>query len=194
MMKRSISGAVALALPALAQLPPPPVAVPLDQKAADSFAGYYQLGPRIAMRFYREDSHFYFTTVGTPQKAQTVPVAVNKFTYQNGAVIITFTPGADGKVNTAAINIAGREITAPRITEDAANALAVAAKAPPPPVARTWRVLTGVTPRTLTRIPAGSNDYWPCFSPDGRTVLFSRSPDGGKNWALYRVPADGGTA
>ncbi len=198
MMKRSLPGAMALALlfalPAAAQLPPPPVAVPLDQKAADTFAGYYQLGPGGAMRFYREDTHFYFNTVGTPQKAETVPVAPNKFAYLNGVVTMTFTPGADGNINQVVINQAGRDIVAPRITEEAANALAAAAKAPPPPVARTWRVMTGVMPRLITHMPAGSVDYWPCFSPDGKTVLFSRSPDGGKTWKLYRVPAAGGAA
>ena len=37
-------------------------------------------------------------------------------------------------------------------------------------------------------------DAWPCFSPDGRTVLFSRTTDGGKHWELSVVPAAGGTA
>jgi dipeptidyl aminopeptidase/acylaminoacyl peptidase len=198
MMKRSLPGATALALlaalPAMGQQPTPPVAVPLDQKAADSFAGYYQMSPRMAMRFYREDAHFYFNTVGTPQKAETVPVAPNKFTYQNGAIVITFTPGREGKVDSVAINIAGREVTAPRITEDAANALAAAAKAPPPVAARTWPVMANVMPRAITQAPKGSVDYWPCFSPDGRTILFSRSPDGGKSWRLYRVAAAGGAA
>jgi dipeptidyl aminopeptidase/acylaminoacyl peptidase len=192
---RAFAGATALALltalAAAAQTPPSPV--PLDQKAADGFAGYYQVNPHGAMRFYREDGHFYFNTVGTAQKAETVPVASNKFTYQNGAVVITFTPGADGKVNAVSVSVGGRDVVMPRITEEAANALAAAAKAPPPPVARTWPVLN-LTPRPLTRMPAGSNDYWPCFSPDGKTVLFSRSPDGGKTWSLYSVPAAGGTA
>lgn len=194
-MNRSLAGAMALAL--LAALPDPAqtpqAAVPLDQKAADSFAGYYQVNPRGAIRFYREGDHFYFNTVGTAQKAETVPVAANKFTYQNGAVVMTFTPGADGKVSAAVITMGGRDVAAPRITEEAANALVAAAKAPPPPMARTWR-LAIVTPRPITHVPAGSNDYWPCFSPDGKTVLFSRSPDGGKTWALYSVPAAGGTA
>jgi len=35
-------------------------------------------------------------------------------------------------------------------------------------------------------------DYWPCFSPDGQVVLFSRSLDGGKTWALFTVPVAGG--
>jgi Tol biopolymer transport system component len=35
-------------------------------------------------------------------------------------------------------------------------------------------------------------DYWPCFSPDGHVVLFSRSVDAGKTWSLYTVPVEGG--
>jgi Tol biopolymer transport system component len=193
-MTRSLPGAMVLALlatlPVAAQLPPPPVAVPLDQKAADTFAGYYQMGPRAVMRFYREDTHFYFNTVGTPQKAETVPIASNKFAYQGGAVIITFTPGTDGKVNSATVNIGGRDVVAHRVTEEAANAI-VAANRAPPVVARTWPMMT-VTPHILASIAAPGNDYWPCFSPDGKTVLFSRKLQG-KPWALYRVPVAGGT-
>ena len=39
-----------------------------------------------------------------------------------------------------------------------------------------------------------ATDEWPCFSPDGQTVLFSRTTDGGKHWELFVVPASGGTA
>ena len=39
-----------------------------------------------------------------------------------------------------------------------------------------------------------SLDLWPCFSPDGKTVLFSRSSDQGSTWDLYVVRAEGGAA
>ena len=39
-----------------------------------------------------------------------------------------------------------------------------------------------------------ATDYWPCFSPDGKTVLFSRTRDDGKNWELFVVPSSGGEA
>lgn len=51
----------------------------------------------------------------------------------------------------------------------------------------TWPTLK-LTPRILTQ---GGNDIYPCFSPDGRTILFSRVSDKG-HAALYVVPAAGG--
>jgi Tol biopolymer transport system component len=47
--------------------------------------------------------------------------------------------------------------------------------------------------RFLTVDP-NATDYWPCFSPDGKTVLFSRTTDGGKTWKLFVVPTSGGEA
>jgi Tol biopolymer transport system component len=47
--------------------------------------------------------------------------------------------------------------------------------------------------RFLTSDPRAS-DYWPCFSPDGTRVLFSRSLDGEKTWELFVVPRAGGEA
>lgn len=38
----------------------------------------------------------------------------------------------------------------------------------------------------------GAADYWPCFSPDGTKVLFSRSTDGGRTHKLFTVLATGG--
>lgn len=35
-------------------------------------------------------------------------------------------------------------------------------------------------------------DYWACFSPDGKTILFSRSTDRSKTWKLFTVPTTGG--
>jgi len=41
---------------------------------------------------------------------------------------------------------------------------------------------------------AAADDYWPCFSPDGKTVLFARSLDRRKTWDLFVIPTAGGTA
>jgi Tol biopolymer transport system component len=40
-------------------------------------------------------------------------------------------------------------------------------------------------------VTGGGRDYWPCFSPDGKAVLFSRTTNG-RNWELLRVAASGG--
>lgn len=48
-------------------------------------------------------------------------------------------------------------------------------------------------PRFITS-DAGATDEWPCFSPDGKTVLFSRTTDSGKHWDLFVVPTAGGAA
>lgn len=41
---------------------------------------------------------------------------------------------------------------------------------------------------------ANTTDYWPCFSPDGKSVLFSRSTDQQRTWEFFIVPSSGGTA
>jgi Tol biopolymer transport system component len=41
-------------------------------------------------------------------------------------------------------------------------------------------------------LTSGSQDYWPCFSPDGTHVLFSRRREGGDAWDLFIVPTFGG--
>ena len=43
---------------------------------------------------------------------------------------------------------------------------------------------------TTTFLTSGHQDFWPCFSPDGSQVLFSRRAEG--TWELLIVPAAGG--
>ena len=47
-----------------------------------------------------------------------------------------------------------------------------------------------LAPRFLTS-GTGFSDYWPCFSPDGTKVLFSRRVNGNRTWKLWIVGADG---
>jgi Tol biopolymer transport system component len=169
-------------------------AIPLDQAAADRYVGYYLVGPQRAVRFWREGEHFLFGAAGTPQRAEAIPEASNKFSYANGVVTFAFNVGADGKTTGVTVNQAGRDISAPRIDEAVAKGLSAPGAAAKPPVPRTWIMMTGATPKEITTPTVGTIDYWPCFSPDGKTVLFSRTLDGGKSWALFRVPTGGGTA
>jgi Tol biopolymer transport system component len=41
-------------------------------------------------------------------------------------------------------------------------------------------------------LTTGSQDYWPCFSPDGTHILFSRRTQGTGNWELFLVAVAGG--
>ena len=43
--------------------------------------------------------------------------------------------------------------------------------------------------RFLTK-DSNAFDYWPCFSPDGKTIIFSRNTDG-KTWDLLSVSSEG---
>jgi Tol biopolymer transport system component len=184
--------ALLLAVKCLAQTAP----IPLDQAAADRYAGYYLVRPQQAMRFWREGEHFYFNTVGTQQRAQTVVEGPNRFSYNNGAVSLSFNTGADGEVASLTVNRAGTEIIAPRIDEATAKSFPLpgAASTANPPAARTWTLMAGVTVKEITARTPGTMDYWPCFSPDGKSVLFSRTLDNGRTWRLFLVPAAGGTA
>jgi Tol biopolymer transport system component len=192
------------ALEAAAQPAPPqqpaaisaPGAISLDQAAADRYEGYYQIGPQRAVHYWREGEHFYFSTVGTPQRAEVVPEAPNRFSYANGAVTFTFNTGADGKVTGMTVHQGGRDIEAPRIDEALAKSFPApgAAAATKAPIPRTWTMLSDAVPKEITALTAGTIDYWPCFSPTGKSVLFSRTLDGGKTWALFRVPSIGGPA
>lgn len=50
-----------------------------------------------------------------------------------------------------------------------------------------------VAPDFITSDPQAV-DYWPSFSPDGQSVLFSRKPFGERKWELFVVPTTGGVA
>ncbi|HEY4340354.1 MAG TPA: hypothetical protein VGM97_10455 [Steroidobacteraceae bacterium] len=170
-------------------------AVALDQAAADHYEGYYLIGPQRSVHFWREGDHFYFGAVGTPQRAEATPESSNKFSFANGGVLFTFNAGADGKITGMTITQGGRDVAAPRIAEELAKSFPAPGSpaVPKPAVARTWNVMPNAAARDITTRTTGVIDYWPCFSPDGKTVLFSRTLDVGKTWALFRVSAAGGS-
>jgi Tol biopolymer transport system component len=93
--------------------------------------------------------------------------------FENGQIEWRIAPLADGKVVGLGLRPLGPDAPHPV----------------PHPMPVTWPVLS-LVPRTLTM---GAQDYWPCFSPNGKTVLFSRTADGSHS-SLYVVPATGGEA
>ena len=181
-------------VPVLAQTPSAPAghtAVTIDPHDFDRYAGYYRLGPRLVVRLWREGNHFYFGTVGTPQRLELFAESSTQFFLKNLPVVFSFHPAAGGTVTAMTMNQAGRDIQAVRIDEAQAKSIPSAPHGHPMP--RTWPVVL-LKPQMLTNPTAGIMDVWPSFSPDGGTVLFSRTTDRGKNWTLYCVSASGGTA
>jgi dipeptidyl aminopeptidase/acylaminoacyl peptidase len=168
---------------------PPQLAPDLAQ--FDRIAGYYQMGPRAVIRLFREDARLYMSAAGTNQKREIFAETAERYKVDGLPVSITFKADPAGKVGQATINQAGRDIIAPRVTEQAANALVAASTLPPPPSARTWAVRL-IPHRVVTTRSDNNVDYWPSFTPDGARILFSRSADGGRSWALLSTPVSGG--
>jgi Tol biopolymer transport system component len=183
-----------LSAPAAAQ-----PAVTLDVTAFDKLTGYYQLAPDLrpntVVTVSREGEHFFIRLTRQPAR-EILAESPTSFFMQGLPVKISFELGPDGKATGLVIHQGGRDGQAPRIDE--ATAKAIEALPPPKPkghpMARTWPTLPGIAPRLLTSSDGNRLDYWPCFSPDGKTVLFSRTTDGGKSWTLMRVSASGGEA
>jgi Tol biopolymer transport system component len=190
-MKQGLLAFALLCAPAWAQpAPQTPTAVTIDPQSFDRYAGYYQLGPKLAVRLWREEGHYFFGTVGTPQKQEIFPESPTSFFLKNAPVTLSFTP--DGAATEMLVNQAGRDIHAPRIEQSAAEALAANA-GPAPSGPRNWQMLN-LDPKPLSAPENGGMDYWPSLSPDGKMLLFSRTMDGGKTWRLMRMPARGGAA
>ena len=174
-------------------------AVPLDAATFDKLTGYYQLPqalrPNTVVTLSREGEHFFIQLTRQPAR-EIFAESPTSFFMQGLPVKISFELGPDGKATGLVIHQGGHDGPSPRIDEAAAKVIEAL---PPPkpkghPMARTWPVMPGIAPRTLTSSDGNRLDYWPCFSSDGKTVLFSRTTDGGKNWTLMRVPASGGEA
>jgi hypothetical protein len=168
----------------------PRVAVALDPPLFDKYVGYYQLGPKAIFTISRDGDHFLARMTRQPE-TELFPESATKFFSRNFPAQISFSSDAQGLVTGLVLHQGGREMVAPRIEE--ALAKSIEASLPPygHPMPRSWPIMVGATPRFITSMTGGVVDYWPCFSPDGKTVLFSRTTDG-VNWAFFRVAASGG--
>jgi Tol biopolymer transport system component len=151
----------------------------------DRYTGFYELAPRLVASVTREGDHLAVQLTRQP-KIDLVTAADGSFSFQGIAARIRFTAGPDNGVTGLVVQQNGREIAAPRI--DAATAEKL--QAPERETQRTWPMLTGTAVQVLTTT---ATDYWPTFSPDGATIIFSRTTDQ-KHWDLYKVPASGGPA
>lgn len=163
------------------------VAIAMEPAQFDKYAGFYQLNPKAVLTVSRTGAHFFAQVSGQPQ-AEIFPESQTSFFLKVAPAEISFVLDPQGAVGGAVLHQGGRELKLPRIDEAQAKAIAAAPHGHPMPV--TWPA-QNLTPRFLT---TGMTDYWPCFSPDGKTVLFSRSPDNGRSWSLYTVPVAGGDA
>jgi len=174
-------------------------ATAFDPPSFDKFIGYYQMAPEIrpntVVTVSREGEHF-FLKQSRQQATEIFPESPTSFFMRGLPVKISFEMGTNGRATGLLIHESGRDGRASRIDEAAAKA--IEALPPPQPkghmVPRTWTMMHGIVPRMLTSADGTALDYWPCFSPDGKTVLFSRTRDGGKSWDLTRVLASGGDA
>lgn len=165
----------------------PHVAITMEPAQFDKYAGFYQLNPKTVLTVSRNGAHFFAQIGGQPQ-AEIFPESQTSFFLKIAPAQISFVLDPQGAVTGAVIHQGGREMKLARIDEAQAKAIAAAPHGHPMPV--TWPA-KNMAPRFLT---SGTMDYWPCFSPDGKTVLFSRSGDNGHTWSLYAVPAAGGEA
>jgi Tol biopolymer transport system component len=174
----------------------PRTAIAFDTKAFDKFVGFYHmpanLRPNTVITVTRDGEHFLVQLSRQPAR-EVLPESPTEFFFKGIPAQVSFETDAQGKAASLVLHQAGLDVTAPRIDEAIAKRIE-AAPMPPQghPMPHTWPTLAGIVPRSVTAATGGSMDYWPCFSPDGKTVLFSRTMDSGKNWTLYRVAVEGG--
>jgi Tol biopolymer transport system component len=167
----------------------PRTAIALDPQVFDRFVGYYQLAPRLILTVTRDGEHFLARVTGQ-QNVEIFPESPTKFFLKVVAAQLSFNLDAGGNVVSATLHQGGQEPTAPRIDEAVAKGIEALAQVPRKIVPRTWPSLAGIKPRFLTANTTGE-DYDSLFSPDGKTVLFSRTTNG-TDWQLMTVPATGG--
>jgi Tol biopolymer transport system component len=168
----------------------PRVAVAFDPPLFDKYVGFYQLGATAVFTISRDGEHFLVRMTGQPE-GEIFPESASKFFSKVLPAQISFKSDANGRVTGLVLHQGGREAAAPRIDEGLAKS--IEASLPPlgRPMPRTWPMMAGAAPRFVTSVTGGGRDYWPCFSPDGETVLFCRTTNG-RHWELLRVAASGG--
>lgn len=163
--------------------------VTLDTTTLDKYVGAYQMDPKHLFIVTRDGTHL-FSRLGAQPPLELFAQSQTKFMPKAVPAEIEFVLDAGGATTAVTIHQNGREITMPRIS--AAQAAAIAAQPTGHPMPVTWPQ-PKIAPRLLT--PSGGTfDVWPCFSPDGKTILFSRSSDRGQTWRLFKVAAAGGEA
>ena len=162
-----------------------------DQQIAQTtdYAGYYQLSPRAVLRVWGEGGRWYVQLSRQP-RIEITPTAEGVFVTVGVAAQITFQTDARSTVTGLVLNQNGRALAAPRI--DRATAVGIDPALGDTAAAGAWPERFAGAPRLVSAADGGS-DYWPAFSPDGRSVLFAHSVDG-KTWSLVRAPATGGEA
>jgi Tol biopolymer transport system component len=159
----------------------PTVSPAADPAGSDKYVGAYQLSPRLVLRITHDGEHFHVQlTHQSPFEVTPDGKGGFETSDQIGATF-DFTTDEKGAISGLVLHQHGQTLPARRI--DAAQANAVEAGPGP----RNWPVLATSAPKRLTH--DGSN-YWPCFSPDGRSVLFAHTTDG-QRWALFRISASG---
>lgn len=163
-------------------------AIPFDPPSFDKFTGFYQVY-RTTVLTVKRQANQYFVQLTRQPPFEIFPETSTRFFMRELPVKITFETDTAGNAMAAVAHQGGRDSTASRIDDSTAAAIAAAPTGHPMP--RTWE-LAAITPRILTDSDDGRLGYWPCFSPDGQTVLFSESHDGGRTWQLMRVPTAGG--
>jgi Tol biopolymer transport system component len=166
----------------------PRTAIAFDPKEFDKYVGYYQLTPRLILSVTRDGEHF-LTRLTGQQNVEIFPESPTKFFLKVVPAQLSFNLDQGGNVVSATLHQSGQEFSLPRV--DVAVAKAIEALAPPRKIVpRTWQSLPGITPRFLTS-SVGDMDYDSLFSPDGKTVVFSRTTNG-TDWKLMTVRATGG--
>lgn len=150
-----------------------------------AYAGYYQLGPHAILRVWQEDGRWYARLTRQP-RIEIMPKGEGVFVASGVAAEFAFKVDARSSVTGLILRQNGRELPAAKIEP------ALAMSIDPGLLPAGWKTQFVGSPRMVSSGAQGA-DQWPCFSPDGGSVLFAHTEDG-RTWTLMRAPATGGPA